>query len=187
MFRSSFRRVCADSERVAVQIFFFGDGEFGMCNLVRIRVIAARMRWGFARRADAVAMIDSRAPRLWPALQCWEVRPSAAGHIKGNDTVSPVGASQEQLHNESCARCGVRKKTPLSCAFPAPPRTCQSQVATGSRKRHRSSQILWFQKEMASLNAPAEGGAQSVGGVWLEAEEHMDGFIVTDEFPSWAD
>ena len=40
---------------------------------------------------------------------------------------------------------------------------------------------------MASLNVPAEGGAQSVGGVWLEAEEHMDGFIVTDEFPSWAD
>lgn len=51
-----------------------------------------------------------------------------------------------------------------------------------------SSQILWFQKEMASLNAfSAEGEAQSVGGVGLEAEEHMDGFIVTDEFPSWTD
>ena len=38
---------------------------------------------------------------------------------------------------------------------------------------------------MASLNAlSAEGEAQSVGGVGLEAEEHMDGFIVTDEFPS---
>jgi len=59
-------------------------------------------------------------------------------------------------------------------------------VATGSRKRVVSNPLV--PKEMASLNAfSAEGEAQSVGGVGLEAEEHMDGFIVTDEFPSWTD
>ncbi len=164
-----FAQVCA----LVLSFFFFVMSKF------------AGWRWGCAESGCSGPALDSRAPRL--PLQCWEVRPSAAGHIKGSDAASPVGARQEQLHNESCARCGVRKKTPISCAFPAPPRTCQAQVATGSRKRHRSSQILWFHEEMASLNAPAEGGAHSVGGVWLEAEEHMDGFIVTDEFPSWAD
>jgi hypothetical protein len=102
----------------------------------------AGWRWGCAESGCSGPALDSRAPRLRPPLQCWEVRPSAAGHIKGSDAVSPVGARQEQLHNESCARCGVRKKTPISCAFPAPPRTCQAQVATGSRKRVVSNPLV---------------------------------------------
>jgi len=155
-----------------LSFFFFGDEQ------IRKR--------GCAESGCSGPALDSRAPRLRPPLQCWEVRPSAAGHIKGSDAVSPVGARQEQLHNESCARCGVRKKHRFRVHF-------QRLLVLARRKWRQapasaSSQILWFQKEMASLNAfSAEGEAQSVGGVGLEAEEHMDGFIVTDEFPSWTD
>ena len=47
-----------------------------------------------------------------PPTTLSEVGRSAAGHIraiKGSDGVSPVGARQDQPHNESCARCWVRK------------------------------------------------------------------------------
>ena len=53
-----------------------------------------------------------------------EVGRSAAGHIraiKGSDGVSPVGARQDQPHNESCARCWVRKHLRTSavpCSVP---------------------------------------------------------------------
>jgi hypothetical protein len=58
--------------------------------------------------------------------ECWEreVHPSAAGHIraiKGSDGVSPVSARQDQPHNESCARCWVRKHLRTSavpCSVP---------------------------------------------------------------------
>ena len=69
----------------------------------------ATWRYGSFQRVCAVQGFflgwDSCAPG-------WEVNPSAAGHIraiKGSDGVSPVGARQDQPHNESCARCWVRK------------------------------------------------------------------------------
>ena len=71
------------------------------------------------------AHIRSPLPVLVPGGH-WEreVHPSAAGHIraiKGSDGVSPVGARQDQPHNESCARCWVRKHLRTSavpCSVP---------------------------------------------------------------------
>ena len=59
-----------------------------------------------------------------PPTTLSEVGRSAAGHIraiKGSDGVSPVGARQDQPHNESCARCWVRKHLRTSavpCSVP---------------------------------------------------------------------
>ena len=85
-----------------------------------------------------------------------------------------------------CSLWGAKKNTAFVCISSA----SSYLPGAGGDRLPQASPIVSNplvpndQKEIASLNAPAEGGAQSVGGVWLEAEEHMDGFIVTDEFPS---
>ena len=72
-----------------------------------------------------VPIFGPRSPVLVPGGH-WEreVHPSAAGHIraiKGSEGVSPVGARQDQPHNESWARCWVRKHLRTSavpCSVP---------------------------------------------------------------------
>ena len=92
--------------------------------------VVATWRYGFGISkslcCDVVrAHIRSPLPVLVPGGH-WEreVHPSAAGHIraiKGSDGVSPVSARQDQPHNESCARCWVRKHLRTSavpCSVP---------------------------------------------------------------------
>jgi hypothetical protein len=61
-------------------------------------------------RDGELSALDSRAPGLRPPLQCWEVRPSSAGHsptIKRSDAATRAGGHRAQPHKEACARCGV--------------------------------------------------------------------------------
>ena len=56
----------------------FGDG---VRQSKRIKMRQAGWLWGCAGSGCSGSALDSPAPRLWPALQCWEVGPSAAGPL----------------------------------------------------------------------------------------------------------
>ena len=59
------------------------------------------------------------------------------------------------------------------------------QARLPQARGHRFSQTLWFRKATAPLKAPAEGGAQSVGGAECRGRNHFRASVHTCRDESW--